>query len=197
VREPDESGWDDDGFDGGANRHRHGSEAASGTPGDRSAGGTKWASGADRSIGAFRPGLEALRLAIHRPDDVGHHLEAVLFRDQLQRAAFQSLIDATDLHEAIDTAPPDVRALLVRLTVEEPTGDADDVVLQLVRDAARGELHLITGESRTSGTAAEEAAASAAWVQELDDPDASVAASARLVAWLIVREQTRNSGQGT
>ena len=35
----------------------------------------------------------------------------------------------------------EVRALLVRLTVEEPMGEPDDVVLQLVRDAARGELH--------------------------------------------------------
>ena len=36
----------------------------------------------------FRPGLEALRLAIHRPEDVGDRLEAVLFCDPVQRAAF-------------------------------------------------------------------------------------------------------------
>ena len=50
-------------------------------------------------------------------------------------------------------------------------GEPDDVVLQLVRDAARRELHLITAEARTSPEARHEAAAAAAWVQELDDPD--------------------------
>ena len=42
----------------------------------------------------FRPGLEALRLAIHRPADVGDRLEAALFRDDLQREAFLVLADA-------------------------------------------------------------------------------------------------------
>ena len=42
----------------------------------------------------FRPGLEALRLAIHRPEEVADRLEAVLFRDDLQRAAFEVLAGA-------------------------------------------------------------------------------------------------------
>ena len=101
------------------------------------------------------------------------------------------------LHQVIEDAPPEVRALLVRLTVEEPTGEPDEVVLQLVRDAARGELALITAEARTSPAAAAEAADVARWVQELDDPDASVAATARLVAWLVVRAQTTSPGHRT
>ena len=76
-------------------------------------------------------------------------------------------------------------------------GEPDDVVLQLVRDAARRELHLITAEARTSPEAVKEAAAAAAWVQELDDPAASVAATARLVAWLVVRAQTDTPGRGS
>jgi hypothetical protein len=120
-----------------------------------------------------------------------------LFRDKLQRAALQSLMDASDLHEAIDTAPSDVRALLVRLTVEEPTSEPDEVILQLVRDAARRELQLITAEARESPAAREEAAAASLWVQELDDPAASVAATARLVAWLVVRAPTDTAGQET
>ncbi len=85
----------------------------------------------------------------------------------------------------------------MRLTVEEPVGEPDDVVLQLVRDAARGELQVITAEARTSPEAAKEAAAASAWVQELDDPAASVAATARLVAWLVVRAQKDTSGRGS
>ena len=76
-------------------------------------------------------------------------------------------------------------------------GQIDDVVLQLVRDAARRELHLVTAEARTSSSAAAEAVAASAWVQELDVPSASVAATARLVAWLVVREQTSTAGRGS
>jgi hypothetical protein len=133
-------------------------------------------------------------LAIHRPEDVVDRLESALFRDDLQRAAFEALVGTDDLHEAIDASPSPVRALLVRLTVEEPMGEPDDVVLQLVRDAARQELTVMTAEARTSPTAPREAANVAGWVQELDDPNASVAATARLVAWLVVRAQTSGPG---
>ena len=36
---------------------------------------------------SFGPGLEALKLAIHRPEEVAHRLEPVLFGDELQRSA--------------------------------------------------------------------------------------------------------------
>ena len=187
VREPDDGDWDADGFDGGG-VPRGGAARSNG------------ASGAFRPVREFRPGLEALRLAIHRPADVGHRLEAALFRDELQREAFSALAEAdpeAELRQIIASAPPQVSALLMRLTVEEPVGEPDDVVLQLVRDAARGELQVITAEARTSPEAAEEAAAASAWVQELDDPAASVAATARLVAWLVVRAQKDTSGRGS
>jgi hypothetical protein len=138
--------------------------------------------------GSFRPGLEALRLAIHRPEEVAHRLEAPLFSDGLQRTAFEVLMTTDDLHQAIDTSEPAVRALLVRLTVEEPRGEPDEVVSQLVRDAVRRQLALATREARTSPEAAAEAAAASVWVQELDDPAAAAAATARLVAWLVVKD---------
>ncbi|MGO8872945.1 MAG: DNA primase [Acidimicrobiales bacterium] len=189
VRDPDDAeGWDDDGFDGGGRWPVEGPGGAVRTGGGRRA-------GADPSRREFRPGLEALRLAIHRPDDVGTRLDAVLFRDDLQRDAFEALVETDDLREAIDSSPPEVRALLVRLTVEEPVSEPDEVILQLVRDAARRELTVITAEARTSPAAVQEAAEVAAWVQELDDPGASVAATARLLAWLMVRAQTSGTEQ--
>jgi DNA primase len=184
VRDPEDEGDDD--FDGG-----------------RVAGllaeGTNRRLGRDGGQGAeFRPGLEALRLVIHRWADVEGQLEPALFSDDLQRITFQSIIDAGgNLHEAADSAPPEVRALLVRLAVEEPRGEVDEVVLQLVRDAARRQLRQVTGEARTSPSAVEEAAAAAAWVQELDDPGAAAAATARLVAWLVVRAQTSTAGRAS
>jgi hypothetical protein len=136
-------------------------------------------------------------LAIHRPDDVGQRLEPALFRDGLQRSAYQALVDADDLHQAIDGGTPEVKALLMRLTVEEPTGEPDEVVLQLVRDAARRQLTNLTTEVRTSPEAGIEAVEVARWLQELDIPGASVTATARLVAWLIVRSTAESSGQGS
>jgi DNA primase len=116
VREPDD-GWEPDTYDDG----RAGpTSPAVATTGHRRPG---------PPAREFRPGLEALRLAIHRPDEVSELLEPALFRDELQRATFQALWDTDDLHQAIDGAPPDVRALLVRLTVEEPTGEPEEVVL--------------------------------------------------------------------
>ena len=116
-------------------------------------------------------------------------LEAPLFRDELQRAAFVALVEADDLPQAIDSASPEVRALLVRLVVEEPMGEPDEVVLQLVRDAARKELAIVTREARTAPEAVAEAASATVWVQELDDPVAAAAATDRLVAWLVGRGQ--------
>lgn len=197
VREPDgDSGWDADGFDGGGSWPDEGGASGGAGPGPGGRGARRVSA---RSAGEFRPGLEALRLAIHRPEEVADRLEAVLFRDDLQRAAFDLLAgaDAQPLHQVIEEAPPEVRALLVRLTVEEPMGRPDEVVLQLVRDAARGELTVITAEARTSSVAVAEAGEVASWVQELDDPNTSVAATARLVAWLMVRAQTSTPGRAS
>jgi len=143
----------------------------------------------------FRPGLEALRLAIHRPEDVGERLEPALFSDPVQRAAFEALVDADDLGEAIDGASGPVQALLVRLTVEEPRAEPDEVVVQLVRDAVRRELPVLTVEARTSPGAMQEAADVAGWLQDLDGSTTAAEAARRLVAWLVVREQPRGSGQ--
>lgn len=143
----------------------------------------------------FRPGLEALRLAIHRPEEVGDRLEPVLFSDPIQRAAFVALVESDDLGEAIDGASGYVQGLLVRLTVEEPRAEPDEVVAQLVRDTVRRELPVLTVEARTSDQAMQEAVEVAGWLQDLDRSDTAAEASRRLVAWLLVRSQPRGSGQ--
>jgi DNA primase len=143
----------------------------------------------------FRPGLEALRLAIHRPEDMGDRLEAELFSDPVQRAAFVALVEADDLGEAIDAAPSRVQKLLVRLTVEEPRSEPDEVVAQLVRDVARRELPQLAVEARTSDQAVAEAREVTGWLQDLDDPGSAAQAAQRLVAWLLVRARRTTTGQ--
>ncbi len=145
----------------------------------------------------FRPGLEALRLAIHRPREMNGRLEAVLFGDERQRDAFVALVGADTLREAIDNAAPDVRELLVRLSVEQPLPGStpDDVVDHLVRVAASREVARLETESRSSEAVRAERADAVAQLHALDDPSSSPAARESLVAWLMVRSEPVGEGQ--
>ncbi len=147
-----------------------------------------------------RPGLEALRLAVHRPDSVADRLEEVLFGDDVQRRAFVALTEADSLHDAIDTAPPDVADLLRRIAVEEPLvsddslGDPGDaVVTQLVRVATRRALGDLQVEARTAPSGLDGALAESArvklWLEELGDPSGGSEATHRLLAWLLERRR--------
>jgi DNA primase len=147
-----------------------------------------------------RPGLEALRLAVHRPETVADRLEDVLFVDDLQRRAFLTLADADNLHDAIDTAPPDVADLLRRVAVEEPVipdetlGDpVDSVIVRLVREAAARAISDLAVQTRTGvagmdGTHAELEEAKRIYVKLRDDPDDSEA-TRWLLAWLLDRRR--------
>jgi DNA primase len=144
------------------------------------------------------PGLEALKLAVHRPEDVASRLQPVMFIDEVQHDAFVALLEHDDLHDAIATASPAVAALLRRVTVEEPlVGDpalgdpVDSVVAVLLHAAARRALGEVEIESRVSSDAWQSRSAQTTqvrlWLAELDDPAAGRAAADRLVAWLSER----------
>jgi DNA primase len=145
------------------------------------------------------PGLEALKFAVHRPEEVADRLQSVLFSDALQRDAFTALVEHDDLHDAIATASPEVAGLLRRITVEEPLvgdpdfGDPIDLVVGvLLREAVRRAMTEIEKASRGLGESWQAGAAETAqvrhWLAELDDPSSARAASDRLVAWLMERE---------
>ncbi len=174
VREPDDGSSDDGRGNGprpaGGRPSRHGPPAGA-------------------TSGEHRPGLEALRFAIHRPEEVFARLEDVLFLDEVQREAFCVLAGSDDLHAALAAAPERVRELLVRLAVEEPVGVADDVVLQLVRNASRRALGELAHAAAGDPSVATEAAEAASWLHSLDDPVSGSAATERLVAWLRARER--------
>lgn len=123
-------------------------------------------------------------------------LDALLFKDERQRAAFEIMSATADLHEAIRSAEqdsPEVALLLRRLAVEEPALDADGVVMQLVRTASRRALADLESEARLSPDAHAELASVTTRVSldvmelEQGDADAALAASARLLAWLVGR----------
>ena len=145
------------------------------------------------------PGLEALKLAVHRPEDVDDRVHAVLFTDPVQRQAFVALLESDSVHDAVDAASPEVALLLRRVLVEEPmAGDpalgdpVDSVVTVLVREAVRRALADIEIESRADDDSWQAGAAETAQVllrlHELDDSVSGRDAAARLVAWLAGRE---------
>jgi DNA primase len=147
-----------------------------------------------------RPGLEALRFAVHRPEAMADRLDESLFADELQRRAYRSLNESESLHEAIEGSPPEVADLLRRVTVEEPLvadgnlGDpVDGVVAQLVRAATRRALGLVQAEARADPLQLAGAATATAqvkgWLAGLDDPATCRISTDRLVAWLIARGQ--------
>jgi hypothetical protein len=128
---------------------------------------------------------------------VADRLEAVLFPDELQRAAFEALTGSEDLHEAVEAAEdrdPRVASLLRRLAVEEPATDADDAVVYLVRNASLRALAVAEAQVRISPDTVGEIAPVIARVtgdlRELDDPEQRLAAEGRLLAWLIGRDDT-------
>jgi DNA primase len=147
------------------------------------------------------PGLEALKLAVHRPEDVCDRLHAVLFVDPVQKEAFTALLASDSLHDAIASASPEVAGLLRRVTVEEPMpGDADlgdpvdSVIILLFREAVRRALADVEIESRGLDASWQSSAAETVqvrlWLAELDDSTSGNAAAERLVAWLSKRGET-------
>ena len=109
-----------------------------------------------------RPGLEALRLAVHEPDRIGQRLERFLFIEELHARAFDALASAETISQAIasvDEEDPEVATLLRRLTVEESAADADDCVVQLIRAAAHRSLVALQAEARLDPARVAEVAA--------------------------------------
>ena len=154
--------------------------------------------GRRRRLQGSRPGLEALRLAVHRPDLVADRLEEALFVDDLQRRAFAVLAGSDSVRAAVhraEEADEEVAELLRRLTVEEPADPddpradpADSIVAQLVREATRRalagrEAAARAGEADLVGIALETATVRR-WIEDLDDAAQSRGAADRLVAWL-------------
>jgi DNA primase len=140
------------------------------------------------------PGIEALRLAVHRPEEVADRLEAVLFSNAIQRAGFEALASSATLHEAIDRAEPAAAALLERLAVEDTDANADEVVTRLVELAALRALAELESDARASETRFLELAPLTTWlrlkIEELRQPATAVETVNGLLPWLVesVRE---------
>ncbi|MGH9126608.1 MAG: DNA primase [Acidimicrobiales bacterium] len=115
------------------------------------------AGGAANGNRAFRgtpvvsgPELEALRLLVHRAEEIGPRLRPVFFDGDLAARAFQARAGAANLHDAVASADPDVADLLQRLAVEDADEDVDEVVLRLVERAGQRALDELQRDARGS-----------------------------------------------
>jgi DNA primase len=143
------------------------------------------------------PEVEALRLAVHRPEEVAERLHEVLFADPVALAAYRALCSATTLAQAIDLAVGDVvvggladdaaASLLRRLAVEDADVGADDVMARLAEEAAKRVVIELEAAARRSGELTEDVAWLKLAMAELREPTGGVDATGRLVRWLVDR----------
>jgi DNA primase len=154
------------------------------------------------------PELEALRLAVHRPEEVASRLERNLFAHPLAGAAFDALSAASTFHAAVEAADPQAGELLQRLAVEESDADPDDIMIRLVERATQRALRDLQAEMRQADSAGQvEFAPTIAWLKlaletmrsdDVSRKDAAADAEERLVGWLVARdrEMSRTEAKG-
>ena len=75
--------------------------------------------------------VDLLLYAVHDPALVEEWLDARLFADPIARAAFESVVDADDFHDALEATEGPVRDLLERVAVEEPVADDEPETLHV------------------------------------------------------------------
>ena len=132
---------------------------------------------------------EALRLMIHRPEDIADRLSPALFSDPLRREAFEALRDGGVIG-AGDRASEAAAALLRRLAVESGDAEVDDVLSGVARLAGRRVMGDLQRDARTAGSTAEQQgfADAITWLkarlEDLAERDTREAAIGQLIPWL-------------
>jgi DNA primase len=155
--------------------------------------------------------MEALQVAIQKPEDVGAELARiapevdfgeladVLFASAECQAAFVALTGSHTLHEAITNAEPEVAELLTRLAVEEDEAGVDAILRLVDRAASRAIKKL--GVSMRAGEDISEIGTNVAWlkmaIERLREPTTAHAAAADVVSWLISRSNQATQEHST
>ena len=140
------------------------------------------------------PTLEVLRHAVHNREEVRPWLRVELLGDPLHRQVLEALDSAPSAADALAAAPPAVADLLARLVVDEPSSEPFETVRRLLTEVARAELAELRVRSASVPDSADLLADSAfllRCIDDLRDPEASVGAADRLLAWL-----TEKAGDG-
>ena len=143
------------------------------------------------------PEDEAIRLMIHRPDEVADRLAPVLFGDPTRREAFEAL-QFDGVLAAADRVGERAASLLRRLAVESSDAETDDVVAGVVRLSADRVVRDLQHRARRAESVADRQgfATAIAWVKTqtegLAERNTREAAVAQLLPWLIQNAEGRN-----
>ena len=134
---------------------------------------------------------EALRLAIHRADEIDGRLHPVLFGDPLRREAFEALQQSGGVVGAGDVASETAAALLRRLAVDSGDAELDDVLAGLARLSGSRVMIDLQHEARVAVDPGDRLRFSEAiaWLKTqtelLSERDTREAAVGQLLLWLI------------
>ena len=152
-----------------------------------------------------RPGLEALRLRVHFPNDVKDRLVAAYFVNDVQREIFEGLSSDRSLSEVIDDldrrGEEEAAHVLSQLAVDEldreyTIEDVTAVVSQLIRSAVNVELKNVARDLNDGTMTPEVADVTVRDVKErlvlLDSPSGHLAEN-ELREWLVERTSSRSS----
>ncbi len=169
-------------------RFAAGGAGSAGSAPARSAGGRRAPRPADDRL---TPEDEALRLMVHRRDEVAGRLHATLFGDPLNREAFEALEHAGGVMEACDLVSEPAAHLLHRLAVDEGSASTDDVLARVARltaGRAMNELRRLAGTVDDSPMR-QHYIASMAWLkaqsERLDERDTRADTLTSLLPWLV------------
>ena len=150
-----------------------------------------------------RPGLEALRLVVHFPQDVKERFVEEYFVNELQREIFQGLSTGQSVSEVVDhlrrQGEDDAADVLSELAVDEldrvyTVEDVTAVAAQLLRAAVAAQLREVERDLRSSRITPDAAMATITDVKErvaLLDSAQGALAEADLREWLIERSASR------
>lgn len=143
------------------------------------------------------PEMEALRLALSRPDEVAPSLHEVLFSDALCTEAYRHLVASQWKAGHLDGADDQAVALIQRLAVEETESEPAEVVERLVEAAGQREMAMLGAEARAADDdRALELASLVGWLkpqlEALRDPRTAGPAAPVVLDWLIGRYQARS-----
>ncbi len=155
------------------------------------------------------PELEALRLAVHHPEQVANRLELALFAHPLAGPCFEVLSAATTLHAAIEAADPQAADILQRLAVEDASAgvDADAVMVRLVERAGQRVVAALQAEMRQAPPVDQAGfVPTISWLkltletlrrEDAAGGSAALEAEQRLVGWLVARDEVEYGTEAT
>ncbi len=135
------------------------------------------------------PELEALKLAVHRWDEIDALIVPELFADELLATTYQLVGRCDTLHQVIEAGGPELGELVQRLSVEESQAEAVDVAARLWEPfLERMMADLVASQTTADLERLREIGPEQTWLklrlEDIRDPSRQAGAIAELLGWM-------------